>query len=184
MRIVEVNKKNYKTAIELQGEIFSNDKSPEQVITGLKTKNPTNYICYNDDKPVGIFGFYYDENMPDHALLNWYGVLKECRGLGYGKEIILTAIDYAKQTGKKYLTFWTEKESCKEAIQLYKKVNFDVRDYCCEEDVKKLIEMGENPNNYAIGVYSLTEDAEGIDFLKLNMKISKQLNVLSEFNKD
>ena len=183
MKIVEVNKENYKIAIKLQEEIFPKDKSPEQIITGIKTKNPINYVCYKNDKPVGIFGFYYYESMPDHILLNWYGVLKEYRRLGYGKEIILTAIEYAKQTGKKYLTFWTEKEDCKEAIQLYKKVDFDVRDYCCKEDVEKLKRIGEDPSRYAIGVYSLTDDNEEVDFSKLDMQISKQLEILSEFNK-
>lgn len=181
MEIIEVNKDNYKLAIELQARIFPHEKSPEQVIIGIETKNPINYICYKKGKPVGIFGFYYDENLPQHVLFNWYGVLSEYRGHGYGKEILLDAIEYAKKTGKKYLTFWTNKEENKIAVELYKKNDFDVRDYCCKEDVKKLRLMGDS-KPYVVGVYKLTKNKEVIDFSKLDMQISKQVGILDEFN--
>ena len=182
MKIVEVNRENVNLAIQLQEEIFPNDKSARQVVQGIKTNNPLNYICYKNDRPIGIFGFYYDEKMPEHILLNWFGVLKQERGKGYGKEIILTAIEQAKLSGRKYLTFWTEKEACKAAICLYKKVNFDVRDYCCEKDIKKLQKMGKNPSCYVVGVYKLLNDNQQVDFSKLDMNISKQLRILSKNN--
>jgi len=181
MKIVEVDENNFELAIEAQAKIFPKEKSPEQVVLGLKTKNPTNYICFEDDVLVGIFGFYYDEMLPDHVLLNWYGIVPERRRLGFGRKLLLKAIEYAKMTGRKYLTVWTGKEENRIAVELYEKVGFEIADYCCAEDVEKLKAMGDLAE-YVVCVYPLTSKKDPIDFEHLNLQISKQVSLISKFN--
>ena len=84
MKFVEVNNSNKDLAIKLQAILFPSEKSPKQVIRGIKTNNPKNFIAYRYNKPVGIVGYYFDKNLPDHILINWFGVLKEYRNKGIG----------------------------------------------------------------------------------------------------
>ena len=180
MRFIKVTKENKDLAKRLQAEIFPRDKSPEQVDVGIETGNPLNYICYEGDKIVGITGFYFQENLPDHILLNWFGVLPEERRKGYGSAILNECIKIAKELDFKYLTFWIEKYENKEAIELYKKLNFEVVDYCCEQDIKKFEEMGLK-NVFVVGSYYLTPNAK-LDFKEVDMQISHQEEQLNQFN--
>lgn len=79
IRLNKVGEKDIKLAQRLQAEIFPNEKSPEQVERGIIYNNSINFIAYYKNEPVGIVGIYFQENLPEHVLLNWYGVLKKKR---------------------------------------------------------------------------------------------------------
>ena len=176
---------NAQLAKELQATIFPNEISPKQVDTGIVTKNPQNYVAFyeGDDKPVGIVGFYLLENVPKHVLLNWYGVLPNQRRKGYGKEILSLAIKEARKLYKDadYLTFYTSKTHNKEAIILYKKMGFVVKDYCNEEDISNIAKVqADYTNDYVIGIYKLTS-ASLPDFKAINLNIANEINILKSF---
>ena len=88
-----VTEENRNLAKRLQAEIFVNDKSPEQIDRGILTGNPTNFLAFDGEKPVGIVGFYFKRELPKHVLLNWYGVLEGERQHGYGRAILHEAIN-------------------------------------------------------------------------------------------
>lgn len=136
-----------------------------------------------NDKPVGIVGFYLLESVPKHVLLNWYGVLPNQRRKGYGKEILSLAIKKARKLYKDadYLTFYTSKTHNKEAIILYKKMGFVVKDYCNEEDISNIAKVqADYTNDYVIGIYKLTS-ASLPDFKAINLNIANEINILKSF---
>lgn len=168
-----VNKENYKLDIQLQGILFPVEKSPKQVYEGLETGNPVNYIVYEGDTPVGITGYYFDKNLPDHVFINWFGVLSEYRCKGFGYKIIEWLINQCKKLPVKYLTTYTDKIVNAESVKLYKRLVFDVRDYDNQEDIKKFTDLGIE-NNYVACCLKL-KDCEDIEFQKLYLKISDDL---------
>ena len=61
-----------------------------------------------------------DENT---GQLRWYVLDKSIQGLGYGKELIDAAIEFAWQAGYSKIVLWTISEQEK-AISIYKKYGF------------------------------------------------------------
>ena len=68
MVFVKVDKNNCELDIKLQAEFLKT--------LGIETGNPVNYIVYLKGMPIGITGYYFDEKLPDHVFINWFGVLK------------------------------------------------------------------------------------------------------------
>ena len=130
---------------KIQATIFPNEISPDQVDSGIETNNPQNFIAYHNEKPVGIVGFYTLENLPNHVLLNWYGVLPNERRQGYGRQILSLAIEKAKVLYQNvdYLTYYTSKSHNKEAIILYNNIGFTTKDYIAFQD------------NYPVHLYTI-----------------------------
>ena len=168
-----VDKDNYKLDIVLQAELFPKEKSPKQVYEGLQTGNPVNYIVYKNDTPIGITGYYFDEKLPDHVFINWFGVLSGYRCQGYGHQIIEWLIKECKKFSVKYLTTYTDKIVNAASVRLYKSLGFSVRDYDNQEDINKFTSLGVE-NNYVVCCLKL-KDCEDIEFQKLYLKISDDL---------
>ena len=173
MQFVEVTEKNADLSIKLQAILFPKEKSPKQVIKGIKTGNPKNFIAYVDDKPVGIVGYYYDENIPNHIFINWFGVLPEYRQRGYGSLIINWLINLCKNLKGDYLTTYTDKVENSASVGLYKKLGFDVRDYKNQDDIGKFTKLGIE-NNYVVCCYKLSP-CKDIDFENLYLKVYDDL---------
>lgn len=178
IKLKRVTQKNIPLAIQLQEQIFPDAKSPEQIIEGVKTKNPTNYICMQGKTPIGIVGFYFDETLPDHVLLNWFGVVEAKRRQGYGKAILQQAITLAKEYNRPFLSFWTEKHHTA-AIKLYKKLGFKIAKYAHKQDIADLKQL-KIKNTFYLGVYSLQN--QKIPHPKtISMQIAKQYKELNKF---
>ena len=181
MKFIEVSEKNKKLAIDLQSSIFPNEKSPDQVIKGIKTKNPTNYIVRYNGENIGIIGHYFMSGVANHVFLNWFGVLPEHRRKGYGKRILEEYIEKCKKIGEfSYLTLYTSKVHNDIAVRLYNKVGFDVRPYSNDRDVRELNELGV-VNDYLICIYKLKDNCtEVVDDIDLD--ISGNIRILRNFN--
>ena len=173
MVFVKVDKNNCELDIKLQAELFPVEHSPKQVYEGIETGNPVNYIVYLKGMPIGITGYYFDEKLPDHVFINWFGVLKEYRGKGYGSRITKWLINKCRSLPVKYITTYTDKLVNAESVGLYKKLGFSVLDYDNSEDIAKYTQMGIK-NNYVACCKKLKE-CEDIEFQKLYLKISDDL---------
>lgn len=97
----------------------------------------TYYLVYKQNIPIGITGIYTDDSLSGDekftAWLGWYGVIKEYRNKGYGKQILLDTISEAKRRGYKKFRLYTSKVKCKEAINLYDKIMDIGEDYTLEQ---------------------------------------------------
>ena len=169
--IKEVNEELLELATKLQAEIFPNEKSPKQIVTGIKTGNPKNFIAYSNGEPVGIVGYYFSKECPDHVLINWYGVLKQFRRKGYGVKIINWLIKTCKKLNYKYLTTYTDLKENKAAILLYKKMGFEVVNYCNAKDLQRIKDLGIK-HKYVLVTKKLKRSKD-IDYKMVNLNIAE-----------
>ena len=79
-----------------------------------------NIIGDNKSPNVNYTVFCSSKDLPQHILINWYGVLKEFRCKGFGSQILNWLIDLCKTKDEHYLTTYTHKIANCEACKLYK----------------------------------------------------------------
>lgn len=131
LRFEEISKDNIRVAAKLQYEIFPNSSAYsvyKSKVTGERKDLYMGYIAYIGDKPVGVTGIYEIPKYSDTVWLSWFGIKKEYRKLGYGKQILDYTIKKAKDYNKKYLRLYTFEIYNNEAQEFYKK-NMDLGEY-------------------------------------------------------
>ena len=102
------------------------------------------------DMPVGVTGIYEILEYPDTVWLSWFGIKKEYRKLGYGKQILDYTIKTAKENNKKYLRLYTFEIWNNEAQAFYKR-NMDLGEYYYNEKEHKDIFEGK-PKIFSISL--------------------------------
>lgn len=131
LRFEEISKDNIKVAAKLQYEIFPTSSAYlvyKSQITGIRKEFYIGYIAYIGDEPVGVSGLYEIPEYPDTVWLSWFGLKKEYRKLGYGKQIFDYTVEMAKALNKKYLRLYTFEIWNNEAQSFYKR-NMDLGEY-------------------------------------------------------
>ncbi len=128
LRFEEINKDNIKIAAKLQYEIFPNSSAYLVYKSKITRKGKDLYIVYIEDKPIGVTGIYEIPEYPDTVWLSWFGIKKEYRKLGYGKQIFDYTVKIAKAYNKKYLRLYTFEIWNNEAQEFYKR-NMDLEEY-------------------------------------------------------
>lgn len=153
LRFEEINKDNIKVAAKLQYEIFPNSSAYsvyKSKITGERKELYIGYIAYMEDIPVGVTGIYEITEYSDTVWLSWFGIKKEYRKLGYGKQILDYTIEMAKTLNKKYLRLYTFEIWNSEAQVFYKR-NMDLGEYYYNEKEHKDIFEGK-PKIFSISL--------------------------------
>lgn len=149
----EINKNNIKVAARLQYEIFPNSSAYsvyKSKVIGKRKDLYIGYIAYIEDIPVGVTGIYEIPKYSDTVWLSWFGVKKEYRKLGYGKQILNYTIEMAKALNKKYLRLYTFEIWNSEAQEFYKR-NMDLGEYYYNEKEYKDIFEGK-PKIFSISL--------------------------------
>ena len=144
LRFEEINKDNIKIAAKLQYEIFPKSSAYsvyKSKVTGERKDLYMGYIAYMENEPVGVTGIYEIPGYEDTAWLSWFGIKKQYRKLGYGKQILEYTIKVAKNYNKKYLRLYTFEIWNSEAQKFYKK-NMDLGEYYYNEKEHKDIFLG------------------------------------------
>lgn len=153
LRFEEISKDNVKIAAKLQYEIFPNSSAYsvyKSKITGERKGLYIGYIAYMGDIPVGVTGIYEIPEYLDTAWLSWFGIKKEYRKLGYGKQILDYTIKIAKENNKKYLRLYTFEIWNNEAQKFYKR-NMDLGEYYYNDKEHKDIFEGK-PKIFSISL--------------------------------
>ena len=153
LRFEEISKDNIKVAAKLQYEIFPNSSAYsvyKSKITGERKDLYIGYIAYMEDIPVGVTGIYEIPEYSDTVWLSWFGIKKEYRKLGYGKQILDYTIEMAKTLNKKYLRLYTFEVWNSEAQVFYKR-NMDLGEYYYNEKEHKDIFEGK-PKIFSISL--------------------------------
>lgn len=144
LRFEEINKDNIKIGAKLQYEIFPTSSAYlfyKAKVTGKCKDLYEAYIAYIENEPIGVTGIYEIPEYLDTVWLSWFGVKKEYRKLGYGKQILDYTINIAKKYNKKYLRLYTFEIWNKEAQEFYKR-NMDLGEYYYNEKEHKEIYEG------------------------------------------
>ena len=153
LRFEEISKDNIKVVAKLQYEIFPNSSAYsvyKSKITGERKDLYIGYIAYMEDIPVGVTGIYEIPEYSDTVWLSWFGIKKEYRKLGYGKQILDYTIEKAKTLNKKYLRLYTFEIWNSEA-QIFYKRNMDLGEYYYNEKEHKDIFEGK-PKIFSISL--------------------------------
>lgn len=153
LRFEEISKDNIKVAAKLQYEIFPNSSAYsvyKSKITGERKDLYIGYIAYMGDKPIGVTGIYEIPEYSDTVWLSWFGIKKEYRKLGYGKQILDYTIEMAKALNKKYLRLYTFEIWNSEAQVFYER-NMDLGEYYYNEKEHKDIFEGK-PKIFSISL--------------------------------
>lgn len=153
LRFEEISKDNIKVAARLQYEIFPNSSAYsvyKSKITGEMKDLYIGYIAYIEDIPIGVTGIYEIPEYSDTVWLSWFGIKKEYRKLGYGKQILDYTIEMAKAMNKRYLRLYTFEIWNSEAQTFYKR-NMDLGEYYYNEKEHKDIFEGK-PKIFSISL--------------------------------
>lgn len=141
LRFEELTKENIKIAAKVQHEIFPTSSAYVTYKTKVTGKNDHLYvghIAYLGNEPVGVTGIYEIPEYTDTVWLSWFGLKKQYRKAGYGKQLLDYTIKIAKEYNKKYLRLYTFKIWNKEAQKFYKK-NMDIGEpYFNEREHKEI----------------------------------------------
>jgi len=144
MELVLVDKDSYKEAIKIQNSIFPKENGALNILasldrqlfiklTGLNYEDDhvKYYLAKIDDEFVGITGIYYYDS--DSAWLAWYGILKEYRRKGIGRELLRKTIALVTSRGFKYMRLYTDFVENHNAIRLYEQEGFIGEKYTFEK---------------------------------------------------
>lgn len=153
IRFEEISKDNIKVAARLQYEIFPTSSAYsvyKSAVTGERKGLYIGYIAYMGDIPVGVTGIYEIPQYSDTVWLSWFGIKKEYRKLGYGKQIFNYTIEIAKSMNKEYLRLYTFEIWNNEAQVFYNK-NMDLGEYYYNDKEHKEIFEGK-PKIFSISL--------------------------------
>lgn len=141
----EFTPEDIESSIRQQREIFggefgfldSSHAYPEKIIRNFaETWNPENdfmLAAKKDGRLVGTITFMGEER--PSGRLRFLIVAPDCRGIGLGKEIVQTALDWAKELG--YTHIWlTTHNILTTARAMYVSMGFRKTDECPADEVK------------------------------------------------
>ena len=119
-------------------------------MSGNKQDSHISYLAYLENQPIGVIGLYEIPEYSDTIWLSWFGLIKEYRKMGLGKQMLDFIIDVAKNKDKKFLRLYTYEIWNSEAQDFYKK-NMDIGEYYFNEKEEKYIFEGK-PKIYGISL--------------------------------
>lgn len=172
LRFEKLNKENLKIATKIQYKIFPNScayLTYKNYVEGKNKYYNSTVIAYLDNTPIGIVGLYEIPGFKDTIWLNWFGVLKEYRHMGFGKQLFDYVVDEAKSIHKKVLRLYTSEIWNKSAQEFYNKY-MDIGEYYYNEK-----EKNEEIFDYKIKVFSKSLCDE-----KVSMWNNKFINISEE----
>ena len=148
---VKLDSYNFEHAYQVQKLIWDDD--PDYQCFYNKAMNPSIYdtcfLVYLGADLIGITGTYIEDFDTESIWLDWFGILPEYRGNGYGETILLDTIRYCQSFDKfAYFrldtTYWEDRP----AIGLYDKV-MDLKEKYTREDTEEI------DHHYLIYTYNL-----------------------------
>ncbi len=81
------------------------------------------YLAMDDNLPVGMLGFYANDQETHKAYFSVLGVLESYRGQGIAKRILLYSLEFCKNKRMTSCFLYTHKTNAA-AIAMYKKLGF------------------------------------------------------------
>lgn len=96
---IKVDRTNIDLVCKIQSQEWPNYPDRENYENAVANGDEKNidFIVYLNKTPIGITGVYVENIDKKSIWLDWYCVIPEYRGKGYGKQILLDTIKYCQQ---------------------------------------------------------------------------------------
>lgn len=133
-KIIDLN--NLDIAFKIQKETWPDDPDYQDLYDkAVNTKDDNCFFLVYDKKTlIGITGVDVYDKYPDTIWLDWFTILPEHRRKGYGKKVLLDAIEYCKKLNRyDYFRIDTTYYENRPALILYDKVMQLKEDYTAED---------------------------------------------------
>lgn len=143
--IIELDIKNY----EKCGNIWSMEKNKElkeRLYRELKSKNRKTFVYVKDGEYVAEISIVFNKNDEDYSIpgkrlyISRVIVKKDCRGNGYGKELMNYIIKYAESEKYEELSLGVNLDNYI-ALNLYVKLGFNKIQYIGEDSDGKYVKL-------------------------------------------
>ena len=151
IKYVRLDESNFEQAYQIQKLIWPDDPDYQcfyDKATELSTYD-TCFLVYLGSDLIGLTGTYIEDFDSETIWLDWYGILPEYRGNGYGETILLDTIGYCQSFEifdyfRLDTTYWEGRP----AIRLYDKI-MDMKERYTREDTDEV------DHHYLIYTYNL-----------------------------
>lgn len=156
LRYEKISKENIKLATKIQYEIFPNSSAYTKYLKQINSdkKIPVDYLVYCKLNPIGIIGLYEQDGDEASIWLSYFGLLKQYRKKGLGKQMFNDVIELAKSYNKKYLRLYTYEVWNGVAQEFYKK-HMQLEEYYTNKNDDQIDILEGKPKIFS---YSLTGD--------------------------
>ncbi len=145
-----VDKNNIELAYNIQKSVWPEDPDYNDFLDKVNNTSSSNasWLVYHDDNVIGLTGVYTEDIDDKSIWLDWFCIIPQYRGNGYGEQVLLDTINYCKKLEYLYFRVDTTSYENRPAIFLYDKV-MDLREDYTIEDTE------EEKNQYLIYTYAL-----------------------------
>lgn len=125
IKYIQVINENIDIAYDIQKNVWKEEPDKQNFIQKANSAKDDYiaFIAYYKDIPIGITGVYTEDIDKNSIWLDWFCVKQEYRNRGFGEQILLDTIQYAKNLDR-FLYFRAETTYWKDrpAVALYDKV--------------------------------------------------------------
>ena len=175
----------------VQYEIFNDSHSCGYLdyVNEVKEKNkdkkclPLDFIVYYKNEPVGVIGLYEVNKNSKDIWLNWFGVLPKYRKHGFGTQMLLFALETAKNMGKKNFRLFTYSVWHAKAQGIYKRTMKLEEKYTNKEDNQYCIEQGK-PKIFSISLTNKNVERWQNKFIDLSSENQLHIQSVKQMVKD
>ena len=133
----KITEEQFKQVLEIERCEGEDDAYSEEVMRELliEDEKNSNFVCFDDDKIVGYISYNPKSKRRNGSIyIISLVVLPEYRRLGIAKNLIYTACKYYENKGLgEIMSLQVDKDNVP-AINLYKKVGFEIKEPICEAD--------------------------------------------------
>ena len=134
---LEITEEQFKQVLNVERSDGEDDCYSEEIMREIFIEDikDDNFVCFDKDKIVGYISFNPNSKRRNgSAYIISIVVSKEYRRQGIANGLIYTAAKYYKEKGEPLLMSLHVDKDNYPAINLYKKVGFEVREPICEAD--------------------------------------------------
>ncbi len=179
----KVTHDNLDLLLRLQHSVWPDSAVDEDYINNVDYPDDTSnvtWIIYRDEIPIGLTGVFtfdpdesgYDRG--DSIWMDWFAILPEYRGQGFGKQALFDTINYCRNLGQyRYFRLDTTDRPGRPAVHLYDQVMPLREEYTAERPADPHFEyliyscsLGDWPvkpwNNQFLGLNQAGEDEGSI----------------------
>lgn len=106
-------------AHDIRIKVFIEEQGFENEFDSIDEEAVHILVRNDEDAPVATCRVFWNDRMNSHVL-GRLAVLKECRGMGIGSDVVMKALEYVEKSGGKKLMLHSQ---CS-AIRFYEKLGF------------------------------------------------------------